>query len=301
MENVRREAVYQVKNKRGHACFIGWSGNNENYSMYEGHIKNAEKPFPFYGKRFTGAGPICAAYDPERPFRLSSPWGGDCADDIREGDQHFWGTYHDFHELYGDFFRIAESRPPFVSEFGMIAPLNLESLKKCCDADQLYPQSEQWRFHSNTGDNFEKILSQYFGAAEPLQNDPARAVHPDGAGHTGRSHPFGVRQVPQREVPLLRRAVLDVRRLLPHLGLVLRRLLRQQKAALLLHEARVRPGRHLLQRYNPNALQGMREYRAHYAQNGAALRIALTRRPHAQRFAELHGPRDDARGQDAPV
>lgn len=54
----------------------------------------------------------------------------------------------------------------------MIAPMNLESLKKCCDEDQWYPQSEQWKFHSNIGDNFEQELTRYFGVDEPCKNVP---------------------------------------------------------------------------------------------------------------------------------
>ena len=278
VENVRREAVYQVKNKRGHACFIGWSGNNENYSMYEGHIKNVEKPFPFYSKKIYEEvlAPICAAYDPERPFRLSSPWGGDCADDIREGDQHFWGTYHDFHELYGDFFRIAESKASFVSEFGMIAPLNLESLKKCCDADQLYPQSEQWRFHSNTGDNFEKILSQYFDVVEPCKTIPLEQYILMG-------------QAIQAEVI---RSAFDKYRsekflcsgalfwmysdCYPTSGWCFVDYYGNKKPLYYYTKRAFAPVGIFFSGYNPNALQGMREYRAHYTQNGAALRIALT-------------------------
>ena len=220
--------------------------------------------------------PICAAYDPERPFRLSSPWGGDCADDIREGDQHFWGTYHDFHELYGDFFRIAESKASFVSEFGMIAPLNLESLKKCCDADQLYPQSEQWRFHSNTGDNFEKILSQYFGAAEPCKTIPLEQYILMG-------------QAIQAEVI---RSAFDKYRsekflcsgalfwmysdCYPTSGWCFVDYYGNKKPLYYYTKRAFAPVGIFFSGYNPNALQGMREYRAHYAQNGAALRIALT-------------------------
>lgn len=165
MENVRKEAVYQVLDKRKRTCFIGWSGNNENYSMYEGHQKYIEEPFPFYGRKIYEEilAPVCAELDPSREFRLSSPYGGDCADDIKEGDQHFWGVYHEFHEHYDDFFRIADSKASFVSEFGIIAPMNLESLKKCCDEEQCRQGSEQWRFHSNTGENFDRVVGHYFG------------------------------------------------------------------------------------------------------------------------------------------
>lgn len=174
LENVRKEAVYQVKDKRGRTCFAGWTGNNENYSMYEGHQKYVEEKFPFYGQKiYEGIlAPVCAELDPDREFRLSSPYGGDCADDIKEGDQHFWGIYHESHEQFRDFFRIADSKASFVSEFGMIAPMNLESLKKCCAEEQCFPQSEQWKFHSNEGDNFESLLTQYFGVEKPSKELP---------------------------------------------------------------------------------------------------------------------------------
>lgn len=172
VENVIQEAIYQVKDKRNRASFVGWSGNNENYSMYEGHVKNIEKKFPFYGKKIYEEvlANACGQFDPQREYRLSSPYGGAFADDLKEGDQHFWGAYHSFSDVYNDFFRIADSKASFVSEFGMIAPFNLETLKKCCDEEECVPQSEQWLFHSNSGDNFETLIEDYFGISQPSKS-----------------------------------------------------------------------------------------------------------------------------------
>ncbi len=172
VENVRKEADYQVKHKRNRTSFVGWSGNNENYSMYEGHKKHIEKKFPFYGQRIYEEvlASACANLDPQREYRLSSPFGGSDPDDKREGDQHFWYVYQPNTGMQYDFFRISDMKSSFLSEFGVIAPMNLETLVRCCDQDERYPQSKQWLFHSNTGDNFNMVLNKYFGIEEPDKN-----------------------------------------------------------------------------------------------------------------------------------
>lgn len=277
VESVRREAEYQVRHKRGHACFVGWSGNNENYSMYEGHAKNLPEKFPFYGRHIYEdvLPPICAAFDPDRPYRVSSPFGGDCADDIREGDQHFWGTYHDFHELYGDFFRIADSKASFVSEFGMIAPMNLESLQKCCGADEAYPQSEKWRFHSNTGDNFETILSRYFGAEKPCESyDTARYIL---MGQAVQAEVIRYAFEKYRSEKFLCSGTLFwmYSDCFPTSGWCFVDYYFNKKPLYYYTKRAFAPFGVVLKGYNANSLAGMRDYAAHYEKNGAAVTVTL--------------------------
>lgn len=277
VENVRKEAVYQVKNKRGHACFVGWSGNNENYSMYEGHQKNVEEKFPFYGKKIYEEvlAPVCAELDPEREFRLSSPFGGDCADDIREGDQHFWGTYHDFHKLYRDFFRIADEKGSFVSEFGMIAPMNLESLKKCCDAGQCYPQSEQWKFHSNTGDNFEEILTQYFGVEEPCKNVPVEQYILMGQAVQAEVIRYAFEKYRSEKFLCSGTLFWMYADCYPTSGWCFVDYYYNKKPLYYYTKRAFAPVGIFFDAYNPNTLRGMKEYGGQYAANGAKLTVRL--------------------------
>lgn len=167
IENVRREAEYQVKRLRNCTCFVGWSGNNENYSMFDSLQKNIDSNAVFYGKKiYEQVLPeICESLDHEREYRHSSPFGGDFPDSVKEGDQHLWAYNQIGNEKYMDLFAYTETRCKFLSEFGVLGPMNLESLKKCVDEDQLYPYSEQWLFHSNNGDYFDTMIERYFGIA----------------------------------------------------------------------------------------------------------------------------------------
>lgn len=292
VESVRREAIYQVKNKRGHACFIGWSGNNENYSMYEGHMKYVEDKFPFYGKRIYEEvlAPVCAEYDPERPFRLSSPYGGDGADDIREGDQHFWGVYHDFHEFYGDYFRIADSKASFVSEFGMIAPMNLESLKKCCDEDQWYPQSEQWKFHSNIGDNFEQELTRYFGVDEPCKNVPLDQYILMGQAIQAEVIRYAFEKYRSEKYLCSGTLFWMYSDCYPTSGWCFVDYYYNKKPLYYYTKRAFAPVGIFFNGYNPNTLKGMKEYRETYEQNGDTVTLTLA----ADRYVWLcHLPHDE--------
>ncbi len=165
MDSVAREAAYQVKRLRGRACFIGWSGNNEIHAMYDSHAKHLGGEAVFYGKTLYDEllPRICAEHDPSRAYRNSSPYGGAFPDSMLEGDQHSWAYNQIGNPRYMDLFAYAELPYKFLSEFGMLAPMNLETLRRCVDQDQQFPQSQQWKHHSNIGDYFDTLYQVFFG------------------------------------------------------------------------------------------------------------------------------------------
>lgn len=123
MANVEKEAAYQIKRLRHHACLALWCGNNE----LEGWITNRNKkkaewprmPWKNYTDLFDKLLPalvkehdgVCQ-YWPASPH---TPYGN--RDDIRDqscGDNHLWSVWHGQEPF--EWYRSTFSR--FCSEFG---------------------------------------------------------------------------------------------------------------------------------------------------------------------------------------
>ena len=120
LDNVRYEAIDNVKRLRNHPSIVIWAGNNEIEAgwMNWGWKKNLPASlWEDYQKIFHGVLPeVCAALDPSRPYWPSSPHGG-LADDpnsLRSGDTHFWGVWH----AAEPFANYEKQTPRFMSEFG---------------------------------------------------------------------------------------------------------------------------------------------------------------------------------------
>ena len=168
--NIKREAEYTIKRLRNHPSLIGWMGNNEIQCMYE----SIKKWHPNWNVKFYGEDiyekilpDILNKLDPYRIYRPGSPYGGFPSDSGMEGDQHIWRFTHvTNHPDYLDLWQHTKEETKFLSEFGVLGPISIESLKKCISIDQLYIGSEEWVFHSNSYDKElqNKILKKYFGS-----------------------------------------------------------------------------------------------------------------------------------------
>ncbi|HYJ45728.1 MAG TPA: glycoside hydrolase family 2 protein, partial [Pyrinomonadaceae bacterium] len=120
LENVRAEAVDNVKRLRNHPSIVIWVGNNEVDTAWRNWGWKKSLPASLwddYKKIFHGILPeVCAALDPSRPYWPSSPFGGleDDPDSLRSGDNHFWRVWH-FAEPFSDY---EKQLPRFMSEYG---------------------------------------------------------------------------------------------------------------------------------------------------------------------------------------
>jgi beta-mannosidase len=97
MENVKQEAIYNIKRIRSHPCVIHWCGNNEvweaynswaNFKEFETENKDLLKG---YNKIFNECLPnMVRELDPYRSYTHSSPlFLG-----YNTGDQHYWDVWH---------------------------------------------------------------------------------------------------------------------------------------------------------------------------------------------------------------
>lgn len=167
-EEIRREATAAIRRLRNHASLVGWSGNNEIQGMYHSiiqwHPDQQWNGGRLYEKLLPG---LVAELCPDRIYRPSSPFGGMPSDCYEEGDQHTWHfTHRPDWEHYLDLWRFTDFDYKFLSEFGIIGAMNLESAKKCICEDALDPHSPQWRHHTNSNNDhnlLDLFIDKYFG------------------------------------------------------------------------------------------------------------------------------------------
>ncbi len=166
-EEIHREASAAIKRLRKHTSLIGWSGNNEIQEMYLG-AKKADTNFPWYGgKIYEELLPeLVAELCPDRIYRESSPFGGDEPTSYQEGDQHTWHfTHRPNWEHYLDLWRFTDFDYKFLSEFGIIGAMNIESARKCISEQVLNTESDEWLHHTNSSSEhklLDIIVKKYF-------------------------------------------------------------------------------------------------------------------------------------------
>jgi beta-mannosidase len=131
LDNVRAEAIDNVKRLRNHPSIVLWAGNNEIEAGWMNWGWRQNLPVSLwddYKKIFLGVlQEVCATFDPTRPYWPSSPHGGldDDPDSIRSGDVHFWRVWH-FAEPFSDY---EKQTPRFMSEYGFQSFPNIETVK----------------------------------------------------------------------------------------------------------------------------------------------------------------------------
>ena len=136
MENVKQEAVQNVKRLRNHPSIALWCGNNENYigwkdwrwseqyskqdstQLWTDYLNLYEKMLP----------EIIQELDPEIAYWPSSPLFGWGYPVNTEGDVHYWGIWH-AQEPFENF-QKTENIGRFMSEYGFQGCPEMSTVKK---------------------------------------------------------------------------------------------------------------------------------------------------------------------------
>ena len=151
-ENVRQEAIDNVKRLRNFGCIALWCGNNETYdtlmsckSSYKKNgidmkyfdIQKAQFDYQYYEL----LPEVCTKYDPSRYYHPMSPWAGKdikASDAKNKGDYHYWGVWG--HRKPFDTYNTKIAR--FMSEYGFQSFPEIGSIKRYA------PNPKDWDIHS---------------------------------------------------------------------------------------------------------------------------------------------------------
>jgi beta-mannosidase len=131
LDNVRAEAIDNVKRLRNHPSIVLWAGNNEIETAWRNWGWRQNLPASLwddYQKIFHGVlQEVSAKYDPTRPYWPSSPHGGlaDDPESLHSGDVHFWQVWH----AAEPFSAYEKQMPRFMSEYGFQSFPNIETVK----------------------------------------------------------------------------------------------------------------------------------------------------------------------------
>ena len=151
-ENVRLEAIDNVKRLRNYGCIALWCGNNECYDTLMSCKRGFEKSgtdmkyfdiikAQFDYQYYELLPEVCAKYDPMRYYHPMSPWGSKdikASKTMHLGDFHYWGVWGRRHPF--DNYNTTLSR--FMSEFGFQSFPEFGSIKRYA------PNPKDWNIYS---------------------------------------------------------------------------------------------------------------------------------------------------------
>lgn len=161
LENVKQEAIDNVKRLRNHASIALWCGNNESNEGWhrwgwQNERTEMEKQdiWNDYNKLFNGILPEIVQEYTDIPYWESSPkFGRGDARYISEGDAHDWWIWHDGHP----FENLEFKTPRFMSEFGFQGFPSLETMQFMQGKMELDFNSPEFKNHQKHLSGFETI------------------------------------------------------------------------------------------------------------------------------------------------
>jgi beta-mannosidase len=146
-ENVKAEAIYNIRRLAEHPSLIMWCGNNEmEWGTWSWDFGKVGIIHPDYGLFHSTLPQLMAQEDPTRYYQPSSPFSPDNLppnqDDV--GDQHPWG-------LDGDMRSYRAMICRFPNEGGTLGPTSLATMYACLPEGQKTTTSFAWKIHDNGG------------------------------------------------------------------------------------------------------------------------------------------------------
>jgi len=174
LENVKQEAIQNVKRLRNHPCLALWCGNNEIDGAWSHDTpggwgwkerfndKDRAKIWNDYEKIFHEMLPeIVREYDSKAFYWPSSPladWGKRASYNSTEGDVHYWGVWHE-KEKFENFKKII---PRFMSEYGFQSFPEFKTVKDYTIEEDWDIGSKVMSTHQRSGIGNERI-KMYMG------------------------------------------------------------------------------------------------------------------------------------------
>ncbi len=168
LKEAEREAMEAVLRLRGHPSIVVWCGNNENQWLHNILWRTRDKVERLYGSEIYESLllQVSKFLDPTRPYRPSSPFGGEDASGRHEGDRHNWEVW----SQGIDYPAYLKDTSRFISEFGWQAPPTMELLKAYLEMPDLNPNSQAFKAHEKQTGGLE-ILRALLAIHYPVPED----------------------------------------------------------------------------------------------------------------------------------
>ena len=168
---VKKEAEIAIKRLQSHPSLAIWCGNNENDWIFSSRWMGKLKKL--YGKAIYHKllPRLLSELDPDREYIYSTPCGDlKTHNDKNTGCVHQWDIGA-FHHPTRDYLYPANQVPRFVTEFGMQALPNVETLKTFCPAENLKISNlaiEKHDYQVDGIDRLSRYTSELFAPPEDL-------------------------------------------------------------------------------------------------------------------------------------
>jgi beta-mannosidase len=168
LENIRQEAIDNVKRLRNHPSIALWCGNNEVYYFwtlwnYDEYYRQQSPEYEKiiwkqYTDLFDGVLPsVVATYSSGTFYHPSSPYNKN-KDEEHNGDRHYWGVWHGNAPTAE--FNTVRSR--FFSEYGFQSFPEFESVKRFApDSTDWSITSEVMMAHQRAGSYANPRIAEY--------------------------------------------------------------------------------------------------------------------------------------------
>ena len=180
LDNVRREAVYNVRRLRNHPSLAIWCGNNEideawNHWGYQGVYgwDSTEQAQIKHGidTLFRGVlADVVTTEDEGRPYHPSSPMYGRGNPLSRiKGDVHYWGVFHDEEP-----FSVYKDKPGrFSNEYGFVSLACYDTYREYFTPEEMRLYSPAMIAHQKSPKAY-RLLEEYMARDLPLLKDDFR-------------------------------------------------------------------------------------------------------------------------------
>ncbi|MCL4507655.1 MAG: beta-mannosidase [Chloroflexi bacterium] len=172
-EEVRREADYQTRRLRNHACMALWSGSNENnWGFDEWWHDQTDKGAYLYNVLLPAT---VQANCPNVPYWNGSPYGGAHPNSAEAGDRHHWSDcmMNPLMEKRITPEEYDKCQSLFVSEYGYIGAPEASSVREYLGDAPFDRRSPVWQHHNNTfeKDTVEAGIRKHYADPETLTLD----------------------------------------------------------------------------------------------------------------------------------
>lgn len=168
LREAEREAMEAVLRLRGHPSIVLWCGNNENQWLHNILWRTRDKVERLYGSQIYESLllQVSKFLDPTRPYRPSSPFGGEDSSGRHEGDRHNWEVW----SQGMDYPAYLKDNGRFISEFGWQAPPTMDLLAAYLEEADLNPNSTAFKAHEKQTGGLE-LLKALLAVHYPVPED----------------------------------------------------------------------------------------------------------------------------------